>query len=71
MAEILHEKYEGLVPTNYKEVIKLPGVGPKMAILYIQSATGEVRGIAVDVHVHRISNRLGWANSKTPEGTRA
>ena len=38
VAEILHEDFDGEVPTNYNEVISLPGVGPKMTILYLQIA---------------------------------
>mmetsp|Transcript_19627 Transcript_19627/g.31156 ORF Transcript_19627/g.31156 Transcript_19627/m.31156 type:complete len:120 (-) Transcript_19627:84-443(-) len=49
---------------------KLPGVGPKMAYLCMQTAWGRSVGIGVDVHVHRISNRLGWVNSTNPEQTR-
>lgn len=48
----------------------LPGVGPKMAHLTLQVAWRNVVGIGVDTHVHRISNRLGWVKSNTPEQTR-
>jgi endonuclease III len=48
----------------------LPGVGPKMSHLCMQYAWGKTEGIGVDVHVHRISNRLGWVRSTTPEATR-
>jgi adenine-specific DNA glycosylase len=48
----------------------LPGVGPKMAHLTMQVAWKNVIGIGVDTHVHRISNRLGWVKSNTPEQTR-
>ena len=52
--------------------VKLPGVGPKMAHLCMDVAWGEVTGIGVDTHVHRISNRLGWTRKRTqdPEQTR-
>ena len=55
-------KFEGLCA--------LPGVGPKMAHLVMQIAWNKVEGIAVDVHVHRIVNRLGWMKTSTPEQTR-
>ena len=58
VAEILHEKYNDCVPQNYKEILGLPGVGPKMALLYFQFATGHILGISVDTHVHRVANRL-------------
>lgn len=74
--DILAEKYNYDTPKSYKEVLKLPGVGPKMGLLFMQivnfrQSFDEVHGIAVDTHVHRVANRLGWASSKTPEGTRA
>ena len=43
-----------------RELLALPGVGPKVAHLYSQVGLGETRGIAVDTHVHRIAARLGW-----------
>lgn len=47
------------------------GVGKKIANLYFQIQHNAVYGIAVDTHVHRISNRLGWVNNtKTPDQTR-
>ena len=49
---------------------KIKGVGPKMAFLAATIAWGQNFGIGVDVHVHRISNRLGWVASNTPEQTR-
>lgn len=52
--------------------MKLPGVGPKMALLLMQEAWNDSVGIGVDVHVHRISNRLGWVHqTNTPEETRS
>jgi endonuclease-3 len=53
-----------VTPSTYKEVMALPGVGPKMTLLYLQIATGKVEGIAVDTHVHRIANRLKWVKAK-------
>ena len=50
--------------------MELPGVGPKMAYLCMQHAWKSNVGIGVDVHVHRISNRLGWVRTKKPEETR-
>jgi len=70
VAEILKEKYNSDVPRDYKALLKLPGVGPKMALLFMKSCYGEIHGIAVDTHVHRISNWLGWVETKTPEQTR-
>ena len=54
-----------------KDLVALPGVGPKMANLILQIAFDKVDGISVDTHVHRISQRLGWTNkeAKTPGKT--
>ena len=68
-AQILKDKYNGDIPGDYKIVSKLPGVGPKMTHLFLQICYDIVEGIAVDTHVHRVSNRLGWVNTKTPVQT--
>ncbi|XP_030750493.1 endonuclease III-like protein 1 [Sitophilus oryzae] len=68
--EMLKQKYNGDIPKTAEELCKLSGVGPKMAHLCMKEAWGEITGIGVDTHVHRISNRLGWVNTKTPEETR-
>ncbi|CAJ0597138.1 unnamed protein product [Cylicocyclus nassatus] len=70
-AAILKEKYNGDVPDTFEGLCSLPGVGPKMAHLVLQVAYNKVDGIAVDTHVHRTANRLGWVNTDTPERTRA
>lgn len=66
LAEILITKYEARVPSTQKALTKLPGVGPKTANLVLNRAFG-IPAIAVDTHVHRIANMLGWVNTKTPE----
>jgi len=68
IAKILVEKYGGKVPDDLEELLKLPGVGRKTANLVITEAYGK-DGICVDTHVHRISNRLGYVKTKTPEET--
>ncbi|EZA60279.1 hypothetical protein DMN91_011158 [Ooceraea biroi] len=69
---ILLDKYDGDIPRTVKELCDLPGVGPKMAHICMRIAWGEVSGIGVDTHVHRICNRLNWVRrpTKTPEETR-
>ncbi|GFY41738.1 hypothetical protein TNIN_314221 [Trichonephila inaurata madagascariensis] len=69
---ILKDQYNGDIPRTYKELCKLPGVGPKMAHIVMSVAWNDTVGIAVDTHVHRISNRLGWVRkpTKDPEETR-
>lgn len=67
IADILAKK--GL-PTKMEDLLGLPGIGNKMAILYMSHAQGKVVGISVDTHVHRVSNRIGLANTKDPDKTR-
>lgn len=70
--KICAEKYNDDIPPTVEELVKLPGVGPKMAHITMNVAWGQVTGIGVDTHVHRISNRLGWVKkpTKVPEETR-
>ncbi len=64
----LVEKYSGKVPASIDELVKFKGVGRKTANLVMAKGFG-IPAICVDVHVHRISNRLGWVKTKTPEET--
>ncbi|XP_069503427.1 endonuclease III-like protein 1 isoform X2 [Ambystoma mexicanum] len=70
--EILKQQYSSDIPDNLADLVKLPGIGPKMAHLIMDIAWNNVSGIGVDTHVHRISNRLRWVpkETKTPEETR-
>ena len=56
------------IPKTREELMKLPGVGRKTANLVLNRAFG-IPAIAVDTHVHRICNVLGWVKTKTPEET--
>ncbi|KAL4981052.1 endonuclease III [Aspergillus desertorum] len=69
-AEIIRDQYNSDIPSTPTELMKLPGVGPKMAYLCMSAAWGKHEGIGVDVHVHRITNLWGWHKTKTPEETR-
>lgn len=66
---MLMERFGGRVPTSMEELLTLPGVGRKTANLVMILAFKSERNICVDTHVHRISNRLGWVRTKTPEET--
>ncbi|SPO28911.1 related to NTG1 - DNA repair protein [Ustilago trichophora] len=68
-ARILASDFQGDVPKSVDELCSLPGVGPKMAFLALSSMGIQI-GIGVDTHVHRLTNRLGWHRTKTPEETR-
>ena len=65
------EKFDGNVPSNLKDLISFPGVGPKMGIIIMNVAFDKHIGISVDTHVHRICQQLGWGKKvKKPEDTR-
>jgi endonuclease III len=68
IADIIENEYKGFIPDTMDELLKLPGVGRKTANLVLILGFGKM-GICVDTHVHRISNRFGWVNTKTPEKT--
>lgn len=61
LSKILAEKYEGEVPGEYEKLIELPGVGRKTANVVLAEAFGEPR-IAVDTHVFRLANRIGFVS---------
>lgn len=67
----LVQDHAGQVPSSYDALTALPGIGPKMTLLALQIGFGRTEGIAVDTHVHRVSNRLGWCSTRSPEQTRA
>ena len=63
------ERFGGQVPSTMDRLLTLPGVGRKTANLVLILAFASRDNICVDTHVHRISNRLGWVKTKTPEQT--
>lgn len=65
MSKILVEKFGGKVPQSHQELISLPGVGNKTANV-VQAVAYNMQALAVDTHVLRVSNRLGFSNSKNP-----
>ena len=68
VAKIIDVQYKGKIPNDLDELLKLPGVGRKTANCVLVYAFDKP-AIPVDVHVHRISNRLGLVKTKTPEET--
>jgi endonuclease-3 len=66
---ILVDRFNGRVPETMEELLTLPGVGRKTANLVLILAFKSVKNICVDTHVHRISNRLGWVKTTTPDET--
>jgi endonuclease-3 len=68
ICRILLEQYQGRVPDQMAQLLALPGVGRKTANLVLVEAFKK-EAICVDTHVHRISNRIGYVSTKTPEQT--
>lgn len=67
--QMLESRFGGRVPETLDELVLLPGVGRKTANLVLIVAFKSSRNICVDIHVHRISNRLGWVRTTEPEAT--
>ncbi|MCF7912215.1 MAG: endonuclease III [Candidatus Cloacimonetes bacterium] len=65
LPEVLFSRFNGEVPETIEELLELPGVGRKTANL-VRTIAFEKDGMCVDVHVHRISNRLGYIKTSSP-----
>ena len=70
ISKVIDEEYNGDPPEERELILNLPGIGPKMTFIYLQACCDKIEGIAVDTHVHRICNRLGWINTNNPEQSR-
>ncbi len=68
MAEVLVTRFGGEVPRTMDELLSLAGVGRKTASVLLV-ACFDTAAIAVDTHVHRVTNRLGWVKTSTPTKT--
>ena len=68
--EVLKAEYDGDIPPSAEEMMRLPGVGPKMAFIVENVAWGRSSGIGVDTHMHRMFNELRWVKANNPEQTR-
>ena len=69
------ELFDDDIPSNIQDLFAFKGIGPKVGFLTFTVAWNRTEGICVDTHVHRISNRLGWVDTKNsksngPEKTR-
>jgi len=65
----LLDRFDGRVPKTMTDLLLLPGVGRKTANLTLIVAHQSSSNICVDTHVHRIANRLGWVDTRTPGET--
>jgi endonuclease-3 len=63
------ERFNGRVPGTMEALLTLPGVGRKTANLVLILSHASRDNICVDTHVHRISNRMGWVRTRTPDDT--
>ena len=68
ISDELLTRFGGEVPSSLDDLLELPGVGRKTANIVVTLGFRKA-GIAVDTHVHRISNRLGYVRTKTPDDT--
>ncbi|MEM8967287.1 MAG: endonuclease III [Bacteroidota bacterium] len=68
IAEQIQNDFQGELPADFDLLTSFKGVGPKCASLALGIAAGQAR-IGVDIHVHRVTNRWGYVQAKTPEKT--
>ncbi len=68
ICNVLVENYDSIVPDMVEELVKLKGVGRKTANLVVAKGYDKP-AICVDIHVHRISNRLGYVKTDKPDET--
>ena len=68
LSKIIDEDFGGKTPNTIEELVKFNGVGRKTANLTLAKGHN-LPGICVDVHVHRISNRIGWVKTNMPDET--
>jgi endonuclease III len=68
VSQLIVKRFDGKVPNSIEKLLELPGVGRKTANCVLVYGFNKPT-IPVDTHVHRISNRIGLVNTKTPEKT--
>lgn len=69
VSKVLIQKYHSKVPSTMDELLRLEGIGRKCAGLILRYGYNKTESIPTDIHVHRISNRIGWVKTSTPEKT--
>jgi endonuclease III len=68
VSRVLIDEFDSKVPKTKDELLSIKGIGPKTANIVLAFAFGQAV-LPIDTHCHRIPNRLGWINTKTPEQT--
>lgn len=66
IAKTIIETYDGSVPNDFNALLSLKGVGRKTANIVMVYGFNNTEFLPIDTHCHRIPNRLGWINTKTP-----
>lgn len=66
-ARVVRDNYQGKVPERMEDLVKLPGVGRKVANVILAESFGLQEGVVVDTHVKRVAFRLGWTENLLPE----
>ncbi len=69
ICKTLIKNYNGKVPDDVNELLKIKGIGRKTMGIVMCYGFGKTVSIPVDSHVHEVSNRLGWVKTKNPEKT--
>jgi len=69
ISKTLIEDYNGSVPNNFNELLKLKGVGRKTANIVMVYGFNKRNYLPIDTHCHRIPNRIGWIKTNSPEET--
>ncbi len=68
VSEVLIKEFDSKVPSTREELLSIKGIGPKTANIVLAFAFNKLV-LPIDIHCHRIPNRLGWVQTKTPEKT--
>ncbi|MBR9704980.1 endonuclease III [Candidatus Pacearchaeota archaeon] len=68
VSQELIDRFKGIVPNTREDLLSIKGIGPKTANIVLNFAYNQPT-LPIDTHCHRIPNRLGWINTKTPEQT--
>jgi endonuclease-3 len=68
VSRVLIDEFDSKVPDKKQELLSIKGIGPKTANIVLAFAFGQ-QVLPIDTHCHRIPNRLGWVETKTPEKT--
>mgnify|MGYP005844202957 CR=1 FL=1 len=66
-AEIIENDFKGKIPQTIEDLIKLPGVGRKVANVILSDFYKKAEGFVVDTHIKRVTFRLGWTKNKDPK----